>query len=133
MIRSAAATPSCAAVVTPSSHQSARDNRRTIAPVTASRADIGLWFALVFPSSSIVLKYLGWESTIAYAIVVALIVAFRPRPTDRLSDRSVWWLAILTIALVAVAYALVYPVANTHTPGAGSDDDDALNVATRRY
>ena len=46
MIRSAAATPSCAAVVTPSSHQSARDNRRTIAPVTASRADIGLWFAL---------------------------------------------------------------------------------------
>jgi hypothetical protein len=98
--------------------------------VTASRADIGLWFALVFPSSSIVLKYLGWESTIAYAIAVALIVAFMPHLTDRLPDRRVWWLAVLTIAFVAVAYALVYPVANTQIPGVGSDDDDALNVAT---
>ena len=59
-----------------------------------------------------------------------MIVAFRPRPIDRLSDRGVLWLALLTIALVAAAYALVYPVANTHAPGAGSDDDDALNVAT---
>jgi len=98
--------------------------------VTASRADIGLWFALVFPSSFVVLKYFGWESAIAYAIVVAMIVAFRPRPIDRLPDRGVLWLALLTILLVAAAYALVYPVANTHAPGAGSDDDDALNVAT---
>src|SRR4029077_7646420 len=36
------------------------------------------------------------------------------------------------IAFVVVAYALVYPLANTHTPGAGSDDDDALNAATMR-
>jgi hypothetical protein len=90
MIRSAAATTNCAAVVTASSHQSARDNRRTIAPATASRADPGLWFGLVFPSSFIVLKFLGWESTIAYAIGVGLIVAVMPRLPDRLSKRGVW-------------------------------------------
>jgi len=42
----------------------------------------------------------------------------------------VWWLAVLTTALVVAMYALVYPVVNTHAPGAGSDDDDALNIAT---
>lgn len=92
---------------------------------------VSLWFALVFPSSFIVQKYLGWESCIAYAIVVALIVAFTPRLTDRLTNTSVRWLAALTIAAVVAAFLLIYPIANTHAPGAGSDDDDALDIATR--
>jgi hypothetical protein len=100
--------------------------------VTESRADgIGLWFALVFPSSFIVRKYLGWESTIAYAIVVAAILAFVPRHAAWLSNGRVRRLSLLTIAVVVAAFVLVYPVANRHSPGAGSDDDDALEVATR--
>jgi len=100
--------------------------------VTASRADrIGLWFALVFPSSFVVQKYAGWESTIAYAIAAAAIVTFPPRLTTRLSSRQIWWLTLLTLAIVVTVYALVYPIANSHAPGVGSDDDDALNVATR--
>jgi hypothetical protein len=134
MTLSAAPTPSCAAVTTPSSHQSASVNRRTIPPVTASGANrVGLWFALVFPSSFIVQKFLGWESTIAYAIAVAVTVTFTPRLTDRLMDRNVRWLALLTIVIVGTMYALAYPIANTHAPGAGSDDDDALNVATMAF
>jgi hypothetical protein len=89
-----------------------------------------LWFALVFPSSFVVRKYAGWESTIAYAIAAAVIVTFPPRLTARLSSRHIWWLALLTLAIVVTVYALVYPIANSHAPGVGSDDDDALNVAT---
>ena len=38
----------------------------TIAPMTNSRQDaVCLWLALVFPSSFVVHKYLGWEGTIA--------------------------------------------------------------------
>jgi hypothetical protein len=100
--------------------------------VTPSGADrVGLWFALVFPSSFIVQKFLGWESTIAYAIAVALIITFTTHVTEGLPSRAVGWLTVLTIVFVVTAYALVYPIANTHAPGLGSDDDDALNVATR--
>jgi dipeptide/tripeptide permease len=94
----------------------------------ARAAAVCLWLALVFPSSFVVDKYLGWESTIAYAIVVAVIVALRPQLPERVSNRSVLWLALLTLILIVVAFLAIYPIANTHTPGAGSDDDDALNL-----
>jgi hypothetical protein len=94
-------------------------------------AGIGLWLALAFPSTFVVQKYLGSEFTIAYAIVAAAIVTFRPYPADRLSPRNVRWLTLLTIVVVVAAFAFVYPLANTHAAGAGSDDDDALDVATR--
>jgi hypothetical protein len=100
--------------------------------VTDSRAaNACLWFALVFPSSFIVDKYLGWERTIAYAIIVALIVALKPQRLERLSERHLSRLALLTLLIVVVAFFVIYPVANTHTPGAGSDDDDALNQGAR--
>jgi hypothetical protein len=92
---------------------------------------VGLWFALVFPSSFIVLKYFGWESTIAYAIVGGAIVAFAPRPADRLLRRRIFWLSLVTTAVVVAVFAVVYPIVNVHTPGAGSDDDDALELATK--
>ena len=38
------------------------------------------------------------------------------------------WLVLLASVLVAVAFLVVYPIANTHAAGAGSDDDDALNL-----
>jgi hypothetical protein len=97
--------------------------------MTDSRAaKVCLWFTLVFPSSFIVNKYLGSECTIFYAIVVAAVVALEPRLSERLSSRSLLWLALLTLLLITVAFLVVYPVANTHAPGTGSDDDDALNL-----
>jgi hypothetical protein len=91
-------------------------------------ATVCLWLVLVFPSSFVVDKYLGWEPTIAYAILVALIVALKPRLSERLSNRSLLWLALLTLSVVVVAFLVIYPIANTHAPGTGSDDDDALNL-----
>src|SRR4051812_36176093 len=89
---------------------------------------ICLWLTLVFPSSFVVNKYLGWECTIAYAIVVALMVALVPRLPERLSKGNLTSLALLTQCLMVVAFLVLYPVANTHAPGTGSDDDDALNL-----
>ena len=94
-----------------------------------SRAEhLCLWLALVFPSSFVVDKYLGWACTTAYAIIVAVIVARKPQLTGRLSTRSLLWLALLTWAVVLVVFLVIYPIVNTHVPGAGSDDDDALNL-----
>jgi hypothetical protein len=59
---------------------------------------------------------------------VALKPQLSDRLTDRLSDRNLFWLALLTLLFVVAAFLLVYPIANTHVPGAGSDDDDALNL-----
>lgn len=94
-------------------------------------ANVCLWLALVVPSCFVVHKYLGGGPTIAYAIVVALIVAVKPRPPERLSNRNLLWLALLTSFLVVVAFVAIYPLANTHAPRAGSDDDDALNLGAK--
>jgi hypothetical protein len=91
-------------------------------------AGIALWFALVFPSSFVVDKYLGWECTIVYAIVVALVVARKPQLSERLSNGNPLWLALLTWSVIVVVFLVIYPIANTHAPGTGSDDDDALNL-----
>ena len=65
----------------------------------ARAATVCLWLALVFPSSFVVDKYLGWESTIAYGIIVAVVVALKPQLSERVSNRSVLWLALLTTTL----------------------------------
>jgi hypothetical protein len=109
--------------------RSRRLPRRTIAPLKDSpEANVCLWLALVFPSSFVAHKYLGWEGTLAYAIIAALIVALRPRLFKRLSNRRLVCLVLVTSVLMVVAFFVIYPIANTHVPGVGSDDDDALNL-----
>jgi hypothetical protein len=39
------------------------------------------------------------------------------------------WLAVLTFTGLAMLFAIGYPIANSHIPGTGSDDDDAMNIA----
>jgi hypothetical protein len=58
-------------------------------------------------------------------------VALKPLRAKRPSERHLLRLTLLTLLLVAVAFTVIYPVANTHIPGAGSDDDDALNLGAR--
>jgi len=97
--------------------------------MTGSRQDaLCLWLVLVLPSSFIVHKYLGWEGAIVYSIGVATSVGLGRRVFTRLSTRTLVWLVLLASVLVAVAFFVVYPIANTHVAGAGSDDDDALNL-----
>jgi hypothetical protein len=97
--------------------------------VVESRAgNASLWIVLVFPSSLAVHKYLGWDGTIAYMGIVALAVALRARLLRHVSGRALLWLAALMSVGVVAAFLAGYPIANVQTPGAGSDDDDALNL-----
>jgi hypothetical protein len=100
--------------------------------VTRSRASaLGLWLSLVAPSLFVVHKYSGWEGTIVYAILAAVVLALRPALPRRLSDRAVVRLALVTLLAIVVVFAIVYPMVDTHAPGMGSDDDDALNLGAR--
>jgi len=91
-------------------------------------ATLSLWLALVFPPSFIVDKYLGWEGVAAYWIMAAVVLAWKPRLSDRLSNRHLYWFAVVTFLVVVMVFLAVYPIANTHAAGKGSDDDDALNL-----
>lgn len=91
-------------------------------------ATVCLWLSLVLPSSFVVHKYLGWEGAAAYAIVVAMAVALMPRLPEGLSGSHLFGLALATFLVIAVVFLVVYPIANTHAPGRGSDDDDTLNL-----
>ena len=94
-----------------------------------SRANgLALWLALVFPSSFVVDKFLGWECTVVYAIIVGFVVARKPQLIGQLSDRNLVRAALLTWSIIVVAFLVVYPIVNTQAPGTGSDDDDALNL-----
>lgn len=91
----------------------------------------GLWFALVLPSSFIVSRYLGWTSTVVYALVAGIVIVAEPRLRLRPSARLCRALALATLAAVVLAFVIVYPIANTHVSGTGSDDDDSTNMAAR--
>ncbi len=92
---------------------------------------VELWAALVFPSSFVAAKYLGWPATAVLAMVAAAAVVTESRVRFRLSTRMCRWLALITVAAVVLVFAIWYPRLNTRTPGVGSDDDDSINVAAR--
>ena len=91
-------------------------------------ARVALWLSLVVPSSFIVHKYSGWEGALAYAIVVAAVVVRAPALPMRASDRTVFRLALITFLFAVVVFAVAYPIADVRAPGAGSDDDNTLDL-----
>jgi hypothetical protein len=88
-----------------------------------------LWLCLVLPSVSVVEKYSGRLGVAAYCVATACAVWSRLHIAWRLNERAAMWLSVLTFAGLAMLFAVTYPIANTHVPGTGSDDDDALNIA----
>ena len=63
-----------------------------------------------------------------YAIVVGAAVALEPALPADTSDRTVFRLALITFLFVVVVFASVYPIADVRAPGAGSDDDNTLDL-----
>ncbi|HSP63013.1 MAG TPA: hypothetical protein VLQ90_08540 [Pyrinomonadaceae bacterium] len=48
---------------------------------------------------------------------------------SRLSEQDSWYLLLLTFVVLVAIFAIVYPKANVHIAGRGSDADDGLNLA----
>lgn len=88
-----------------------------------------LWLCLVLPSVFTVQKFFGWPSVGGYCIATAWAVWQRPLLRWRLNERAALWLSVLTFTGLAMLFAIGYPIANSHIPGTGSDDDDAMNIA----
>jgi hypothetical protein len=84
----------------------------------------------------VVQRYFGNWGTLIYLLAGAagvwLLLRYRVAVKQwaaRRSERQVIWLTGLTFVVILAAFIVVYPMANANRPGAGSDGDDALNVA----
>jgi hypothetical protein len=89
---------------------------------------LALWLALAVPSLSIVQKYTGWTGMFVYLAMAGVAVALRSRipvPASRAARAAA---AAATFAILLAIFLAVYPRVNVHTPGMGSDDDDAHDL-----
>lgn len=105
---------------------------RAVAGPALLSPEVWLALACFVGSAATVQKYAGTAATVAY--LVALLVAVplfvrRVLPRlPRLSPRTLTALALGTLLVLLVLYAVIYPHANTHAPNAGSDRDDAADL-----
>ncbi|MEK6335105.1 MAG: hypothetical protein AABM67_09160 [Acidobacteriota bacterium] len=95
---------------------------------------VGLTSCLIFPSFGVIQKHFGNSGLVIYLILApALLWLTYHFAADRLlgsiSERQSLYLAAITLLALVVTFAVLYPKANTHLPGRGSDADDALNLA----
>lgn len=98
---------------------------------------IALGLALALPSLGTVEKYLGTAVAVVYLVAMLAVgpVAERfalPLFVRLVSERWVRWLALATYVGLVVAFVVVYPTADADAVGAGSDRDDAADLATNR-
>lgn len=88
-------------------------------------------------SSGTVQKYAGTAAALVYVAVATVAVPLLWPYVDAaavrlLPGRRGVVAAVVVLACFAVALAIVYPHANTHAAGQGSDRDDSVNVGALR-
>src|SRR5229473_6969485 len=98
------------------------------------RTFAGLAFCLVIPSCGVIQKYFGNIGLLIYLVAATAILwlVYRYRlelVLSRLSERGSVYLLLLTFVALIAIFAIVYPKANVHIAGRGSDADDGLNLA----
>jgi len=98
------------------------------------RAFAGFAFCLLFPSFGAVQKYFGNIGLLIFLVAATAILWLASRYLaalfiSRLSERQALILAGVTFVALTFVFALVFPRANVHVAGRGSDADDALNLA----
>lgn len=91
-------------------------------------AVLWLWTALAIPSWPVVARFAGAGGVIVYSVLVAVALMVAPRLFARMPRRGLAALSGATWLAIVVLFAVAYPRVNVHTPGAGSDDDDAHDV-----
>lgn len=98
-------------------------------------AELGLALACFIGSAATIQKYGGIASTVAYLIVllggVPLVIRASAKYLPRVRPSMILLLAVATLAVLALLFAVIYPHANTHAHGLGSDRDDAADLAAR--
>lgn len=98
------------------------------------RAFAGFAFCLLFPSFGVIQKYFGNVGLLIYLVAATAILWLAYRYLfelflSRLSERQAQILAGVTFVVLIAVFALLFPMANVHVAGRGSDSDDALNLA----
>lgn len=100
-------------------------------------AIVGFALSLLLPSTAVVQKYLGITGVAGYLLVASLLLLLfvkvrylLARFASKITERQILWLAALTFLVILIAFALVYPIADSGIVGGGSDNDDALDIAT---
>jgi len=90
---------------------------------------------LVLPSLYQVEKYLGRAGLAVYPLLALALVLAAERLTarieDRLSEQDARAIAAAMFAGIFIAFAVLFPIANTNVPGRGSDTDEAYDLAVR--
>ncbi|KAF0173514.1 MAG: hypothetical protein FD161_3808 [Limisphaerales bacterium] len=90
---------------------------------------------LVLPSLHQVEKYLGRPGLAVFPFAVLALVLAAERVAAqveaRLSERHARALAAVMMAGIFIAFAVLFPMANTNVPGRGSDTDEAYDLAVR--
>lgn len=112
-------------------HPTEPGTRRFVAVVL----QLSVW--LVLPSVGVVLKFGGVALTALFVGLAPIGLAFagwlvRSRSRDLLTRARVRVLTAFSFVALAVALAVVYPIADSGRFGGGSDADDALDLAASR-
>jgi hypothetical protein len=101
---------------------------------SSTAPSIGLALCLLIPSTGTIQKYFGTQGALAYILVglPALLLILRwilPTFISNLTEKQAFWLALLTFFFLVLAFAVLYPIANSGTINSGSYADEALNIA----
>ncbi|QDG51669.1 hypothetical protein FIV42_13190 [Persicimonas caeni] len=92
-----------------------------------------LFLSLSFTGLGVIYKYFGGAGLAAYlplnAAAIYAVCHFYPALRKRVSARHIRWASVGLFGFVALAFVVLYPMANAGIFGAGSDADDALNLA----
>jgi hypothetical protein len=84
-----------------------------------------LWAALSIPSWAIVAKFTGLTGVAAYSLFMAAALMVAPAFIRLIPRRALAAFSAMTLGVVVLILALLYPRFDVSTPGQGSDDDDA--------
>lgn len=96
----------------------------------------GLSLFVLLPSSQEVEKYTGVTGLVLFLTLgsIVFLLGYRaavPVFLATITERQSLYLAIATLVILVVVFAIVYPIADSGAVGGGSDRDDALNIAAR--
>ncbi len=97
---------------------------------------IGLSLLLIIPSLGQVQKYTGSTGVAIYSLAAFLAIFFGiekfMKHMTSLSEKQAFWLILLTLTALALTFMVIYPIVDAGLAGRGSDNDDDLNLVTRR-